>query len=61
MTNVTNGETFEGQFVHATGKSVSVASVTTKETQEMSQAATTVTVVRIVLASILVDWKSLTF
>ena len=51
----TNGETFEGQFVHATGKSVSVASVTTKETQEMSQAATTVTVVRIVLASILVD------
>ena len=55
VTNVTNGGNFEGQFVHATGKSVSVASVTTKETQEVTQAATTVTVVRIVLALILID------
>ena len=49
VTNVTNGGTFEGQFVHATGKTVSATSVTTKETKEVTQEATTVTVVRIVL------------
>ena len=53
VTNVTNGGTFEGQFVHATGKTVSATSVTTKETKEVTQEATTVTVVRIVLTIIL--------
>lgn len=48
VTNVTNGGTFEGQFVHVTGKAVSATSVTTKETQEVTKEATTVTVVRIV-------------
>ena len=49
---VTNGGTFEGQFVHATGTTVSATSVTTKETKEVTQEATTVTVVRIVLTII---------
>ena len=51
VTNVTNGGTFEGQFVHAAGKTVSATSVTTKETKEVTQEATTVTVVRIVLTT----------
>ena len=54
VTNVTNGGTFEGQFVHATGKTVSATSVTTKESHEVTKEATTVTVVRIVLNNI---WK----
>ena len=52
VTNVTNGGSFEGQFVHTTGKTVSATSVTTKETKEVTQEATTVTVVRIVLTII---------